>query len=106
MPQVQGAEPAKVGIQQAYQWWAENRSAAQAAERHERVFEATATRQSMPERWPRVPESGQNQDCLALALANSFGIGSRPTHRIVFDFDSKTDTVTVLRVRHHDQNEL
>ena len=103
MTQIRITEPAKADIQQAYEWWAKNRSADQAAEWYERIFEAITTLHSMPERCPRVPETGLSCAGVRQLL---FGIGSRPTHRIVFHFDTEADTVTILRVRHHGQDEL
>ena len=103
MTQIKITEPAKEYIQQAYEWWAKNRSAEQASAWYERVFQAIATLRSMPERCPRVPETGLSTAGVRQLL---FGIGSRPTHRIVFHFDNEADTVTILRVRHHGQDEL
>jgi plasmid stabilization system protein ParE len=103
MAKVEIAEPAKADIQEALDWWSENRSAIQAAEWYERIFEAITTLESMPERCPRVSESGLSRTEVRQLL---FGIGSRPTHRVVFHFDVDADTVTILRVRHHGQDEL
>ena len=103
MTQIRITEPAKADIQQSYEWWAKNRSTEQAAEWYERVFEAIATLRSMPERCPRVPETELSTAGVRQLL---FGIGSRPTHRIVFHFDSEADILTILRVRHHGQDEL
>ena len=58
MAKVEIAVPAKADIQEAFNWWSENRSAIQAAECFERNFEAIATLKSMPERCPRVSVSG------------------------------------------------
>ncbi len=103
MAKVVIAEPAKADIQEAFDWWSENRSAIQAAEWYERIFEAITTLESMPERCPRVSESGLSRVGVRQLL---FGIGSRPTHRVVFHFDVDADTVTILRVRHHGQDEI
>ena len=103
MPQIRITDPAKADIQQAFEWWAANRSADQAAEWYERIFEAIATLEAMPERCPRVPEAGLSRTGIRQLL---FGIGSRPTHRIVFHFDNDTGTVTILRARHHARKEL
>jgi plasmid stabilization system protein ParE len=103
MPKVEITEPAKADIQEAYDWWSENRSAIQAAEWYERIFEAIATLQNMPERCPHVSEAGLSRAGVRQLL---FGIGSRPTHRVIFHFDIDADTVTILRVRHHGQDEL
>ncbi len=103
MAKVEIAEPAKADIQEAFDWWTENRSAIQAEEWYERIFEATTTLESMPERCPRVSESGLSRAGVRQLL---FGIGSRPKYRVVFHFDVDADTVTILRVRHHGQDEL
>lgn len=103
MAKIEITEPAKADIQEAYDWWSENRSAIQAAEWYERIFEAIATLQNMPERCPNVPEAGLSRVGVRQLL---FGIGYRPTHRVVFHFDLDADTVTILRVRHHGQDEL
>ena len=103
MPKVAITEPARADIQEVYDWWSDNRSAVQAAEWYESIFEAIATLQDMPERCPHVPEAGLSRVGVRQLL---FGIGSRPTHRIVFHFDIDTDVVTILRVRHHGQEDL
>ena len=103
MAKVEIADPAKEDIQEAYDWWSENGSAVQAAEWYERIFEAISTLESMPERCPRVSESGLSRAGVRQLL---FGIGFRPTHRVIFHFDVDADTVTILRVRHHGQDEL
>lgn len=103
MAKVEITEPAKADIQEAYDWWSENRSATQAAEWYERIYEAITTLQSMPERCPHVSDAGLSRSGIRQLL---FGIGSRPTHRVVFYFDPEMDTVTILRVRHHGLDEL
>ena len=103
MPRIQITEPAQVDIQEAFAWWAENRSAIQTAEWYEQIFEAIATLERMPERCPLVPETELSRSDIRQLL---FGIGKRPTHRIVFHFDIDADTVTILRVRHHAQDAL
>ena len=95
MPRIQITEPAKADIQEAFAWWAENRSADQAAEWYERIFETIATLERMPERCPLVPEAGLSRSSVRQLL---FGIGAHPTHRIVFQFDVDADIVTILRV--------
>ena len=103
MAQIKITKPAQRDIQEAYLWWAENRSAEQAAQWYERIYEAIVTLNSMPQRCPRVPETTLSRTGVRQLL---FGIGARPTHRIIFHFDQKEDIVTILRVRHHAQDEL
>ena len=103
MAQIKITTPAKLDIERTYQWWAENRSAADAAKWYEGIFDAIATLRIMPERCPAVPENDLSHKGIRQL---QFGIGSRPTHRIVFNFDQRTETVTILRVRHHGQGEL
>lgn len=103
MPQIHIAEPAKADIEDAFRWWAVHRSAEQAAQWYERIYDAIETLQSMPERCPRVPETGLSRTAIRQLL---FGIGARPTHRIVFHFDPDKDTATILRVRHCAQDDL
>ncbi len=98
MAKVEISEPAKADIQEAFDWWSESRSSIQAAEWYERIFEAITTLESMPERCPRVSDFGLSRAGVRQLL---FGIGSRPTHRVVFHFDIDADTVTILRVRYH-----
>ena len=103
MGKIQITTPAQSDIQESYDWWSENRSAAQAAEWYEGIFDAIATLASMPERCPHVPEDDLSRSGVRQLL---FGIGKHPTHRIVFHFDPDSDLVTVLRVRHHAQDTL
>lgn len=103
MPKIQITQPAKTDVQKSFDWWSENRSPAQATEWYERIYHAIATLERMPQRCPLVPEKGLSQAGVRQLL---FGIGKRPTHRIVFHYASDTDTVTILRVRHHSQDSL
>ncbi|QEG38507.1 type II toxin-antitoxin system RelE/ParE family toxin [Roseimaritima ulvae] len=103
MPKVEITELSRADIQEAYDWWSENHSAIQATEWYEQLFKAIASLQQMPERCPKVPEAELSRGGVRQLL---FGLGARPTHRIVFHFDIDADTVTILRVRHHGQGEL
>ena len=93
--------PAKRDIREAYDWWKENRSAEQAIRWYSGIHaEIKALRQN-PERFTTAPES----DLLAQGIRQiHFGLGRRPTHRIVFSAEG--DTVIVLRVRHASQGAL
>ena len=103
MSKVQITSPAKMDIQESFDWWSDHRSLGQATEWYERIFHAIATLERMPERCPLVPEKALSQSGVRQLL---FGIGKRPTHRIVFHYAGDTDTVTILRVRRHSQVSL
>jgi plasmid stabilization system protein ParE len=88
-------------IQQAYDWWRDRRSSEQAARWYERIQPAIGTLRKMADRCPHSPET----DLHPLGLRELyFGLGRRPSHRIVFTIDGTT--VTVLRVRHSAQRPL
>jgi len=93
--------PAKRDIQGAYDWWAENRSAAQAERWYVGIHAAIQSLRNMPERCLMAAET----DLLAQGLRQLlFGMGRRATHRIIFTIDG--NTVVVLRVRHTSQDAL
>lgn len=100
---IQITELAKEDIQQTFQWWSTHRSEKQAADWYEQILRAMATLRRMPERCPRIPETGLSRSDLRQLL---FGIGNRPTHRIIFGLDAESRVVTILRVRHHGQDAL
>jgi len=93
--------PAKRDIQDAYDWWKEHRSAEQADRWYVGIHAAIKSLRSTPERCPMTPESDLLADGIRQFL---FGIGRRPTHRIVFAIDGAT--VIVLRIRHASQDAL
>ncbi len=103
MPKIQITEPAQRDIQDAFNWWSENRSVQQAAQWYDQIYKAFRTLEFMPERCPLVPESGLSRSGIRQLF---FGIGKQPTHRLIFFNDNDADTVTILRVRHHAQDEL
>src|SRR5688572_27231577 len=91
--------PAKRDIQNAYDWWAENRSAEQAERWYVAIHDAIKSLCHMPERFSAATET----DLLAQGVRQLlFGLGRRPTHRVVFTIDH--NTVVVLRVRHTSQD--
>jgi plasmid stabilization system protein ParE len=93
--------PAKRDTQEAYDWWANNRSVEQAKRWYTGIRVAIRSLRKNPERCAMAIES----DLLAEGIRQlNFGIGRRPTHRIVFTIDG--DTVVVLRVRHVSQDVL
>ncbi len=101
MHAVQITDPAAEDIQAIFTWWAENRSAEEAAVWYDKILQAMSTLSQMPERCPLVPETNLS---LSGVRQLSFGVGRRPTHRIVFVSDEHA--VSILRVRHHGQDVL
>jgi plasmid stabilization system protein ParE len=93
--------PAKRDIQAAYDWWKENRSAEQADRWYKGILAATQSLRNRPERCSLAAEN----DLLAQDIRQHlFGLGRRPSHRIVFAIDA--NTVVVFRVRHTSQDAL
>jgi plasmid stabilization system protein ParE len=93
--------PARRDIQGAYDWWAENRSLEQANRWYLGIRVAIRSLRKNPQRCPLASES----DLLTQGIRQlNFGLGHRPTHRIVFTIDS--GTVVVLRIRHTSQDVL
>lgn len=94
------AGPARQDIQNAYDWWAANRSAEQARLWYSRIYSAIDSLSSMPERCSLATESELFEHGIRQLL---FGIGRR-THSILFGIDH--DTVVIFRVRHTSQDAL
>jgi plasmid stabilization system protein ParE len=93
--------PAKLDIQEAYEWWSNNRSPEQAKRWYVAIRGAIRSLRKNPERCAIATEI----DLLAEGIRQlNFGIGHRPTHRIVFAIDGHI--VVVLRVRHVSQDAL
>jgi plasmid stabilization system protein ParE len=93
--------PAKRDIKQAYEWWANNRSVEQANRWYAGIQGAIRSLRTNPERCALAIES----DLLVQGIRQlSFGLGRRPTHRIVFAIEDST--VVVLRIRHASQDAL
>ncbi len=86
---------AKADLQQALRWWSENRSAVQALRWYNGIHEAIAGLQDNPQRCALARENDRSDDELREL---SFGLGSRPTHRIIFVIDP--GAVHVLAIRH------
>ncbi|MBS0264129.1 MAG: type II toxin-antitoxin system RelE/ParE family toxin [Planctomycetes bacterium] len=82
-------------IEEAAIWWAENRSLEQAVRWLSKVREWIATLARHPERCPTAHETSLAAFHVRVLL---FGIGRRPTHRILFRITD--DLVEVLTVRH------
>ena len=101
MLRVQITGPAMSDIEQAFDWWSTNRSAEEAVVWYEEITKAIATLERMPQRCPLVPETALSITGVRQLL---FGVGPHPTHRIIFGIQQ--DLVSVLRVRHHAQDDL
>ena len=84
-------------------WWAENRSTNQAsrwlAGLHNKI--KTLQNENVVGRCIACPETAE-LDCSLLEL--HFGLGARPTHRVVFT--ANRDLVLVVSVRHLHQDQL
>lgn len=88
-------------MEAAYSWWAENRSAAQAAHWYNTLAEAIISLEQNPERCPLALEN----DLVPFELRDLlFGVGKRPTHRAVFTI--RPNLVLILAIRHLAQESL
>jgi plasmid stabilization system protein ParE len=93
--------PAERDIRETIAWWGENRSSEQAQRWYDSIYPAIATLSEHPDRCPVAPET----DLLPTGIRQlQFGIGRRPTHRILFTIVGQE--VRVLRVRHSAQQNL
>ena len=101
MVKVRITQPAEQDMQAALEWWRENRSVEQAARWYRGIRKAVASLRSRPERCPEAPEADLLPQGMRQLL---FGIGRRPTHRIVFTIADQE--VRILRVRHSSQDAL
>jgi plasmid stabilization system protein ParE len=77
-----------------HRWWAKHRSVEQAERWINGIDVAVSSLRRMPERFGFAPEKDLAVQGLRQML---FGIGKRPTHRVVFAIDG--NEVVVLRVR-------
>jgi plasmid stabilization system protein ParE len=81
--------------QSNHDWWAEHRSAEQAARWYVEFLKAALSLEESPDRHAIAPENGRfPYEIRQLA----FGIGRKPTHRLVYTI--RPNEVMVLRVRH------
>jgi len=82
-------------------WWAEHRSAEQAARWYAGIVDAIDTLADNPQRCPLAREN----PAFPYELRElHFGLGSRPTHRVLFTI--RPDAVVVLSVRHGAQQDV
>jgi plasmid stabilization system protein ParE len=94
-------EPAEQDVRLAYEWWRDNRSAEQAERWYLGIREAIDSLRHSPDRCAFAIET----HLLPQGIRQlNFGIGRRPTHRILYTISK--GVVTILRVRHTAQDEL
>jgi plasmid stabilization system protein ParE len=78
-----------------HDWWAEHRSAEQAARWSQEFLDATASLGANPDRCSLAAEN----DRFPYEIRQlNFGLGAKPTHRLVYAIRPRE--VVVLRVRH------
>ena len=82
-------------------WWAENRSSEQAQCWFHGIYDAFDTLEQHPERCPLARENS----LLPIELRElHYGLGDRPTHRIIFTV--RPDSVVILTIRHTSQMDI
>lgn len=94
-------EQAAHEMEEAAAWWARERSVEQAERWYAGIRQAISTLNQRPERYPTAPE---NSDFSYELRELHYGLGARPTHRVVFTIVKQT--VIVLAVRHGAQDQL
>jgi plasmid stabilization system protein ParE len=87
--------PAERDLQAAHDWWATHRSREQADRWYRHILAAIQTLEHMPERCGPATERRLS---IAGVRQLLFGLGRRPTHRVVFGIEA--DEVIIFRVRH------
>jgi len=86
---------AEADIGEAYEWWHEHRSAEQAQRWYQEIYLAIQGLSESAARRPLSPEAAK----LCVDIREFyFGIGTYPTHRVVFIIENAT--IKVLRVLH------
>lgn len=84
-----------------YDWWAEYRSAEQAARWYDEFLAASLSLEENPDRCALAAEN----DRFPYEIRQlNFGIGRKPTHRLVYAIHP--NEVVILRVRHLAQQEI
>jgi plasmid stabilization system protein ParE len=78
-----------------HRWWAEHRSAEQAVRWYDEFLKATLSLENDPDRFALAAE---NDRCPYEIRQLNFGIGSKPTHQLVYTI--RPTEVMILRVRH------
>lgn len=85
----------------AYRWWAQNRSPEQAGRWYRGIEQAINGLKSQPERHGLAAENGKVLIELRQLL---FGLGRRPTHRVLFTI--RPECVYVLAMLHVAQDAI
>jgi plasmid stabilization system protein ParE len=93
--------PAKSDIQSVHDWWAQHKSLEEAHRWYLGIHAAIESLRKKSESCSFATERDLLEQGVRQLL---FGLGRRPTHRIVFAIDDQT--VVVLRVRHASQDSL
>lgn len=101
MSKLHVTSPAEADLDAIYQWWAANRSSEQASRWYASIVRAI---DSLKREAARHPLATENHLVPTGVRELSFGLGRRPTHRVLFTIDD--DTVIVLRVQHVSQDTL
>jgi plasmid stabilization system protein ParE len=84
-----------------HDWWAKNRSPEQAARWYDEFLNSAFSLEQNPDRCALAPENDRfPYDIRQL----TFGIGRKPTHRLIYTIRPKE--VVILRVRHLAQQEI
>lgn len=86
---------AESDLNQAYRWWANNRSKPQADRWYNGFLKKLFTLAVDPDRFPHASE---NRILPCEVRQINFGIGRSPTHRAIFTI--RPDSVVILRIRH------
>jgi plasmid stabilization system protein ParE len=94
-------ERAASDLKESVEWWSRERSREQAARWYAGIRQAIDSLANQPERFSLSAENGEFSIELREIL---FGLGTRPTHRIVFTIVRQT--VVVLTIRHAAQNRI
>src|SRR3989304_3152014 len=84
-----------------HDWWAEHRSPEQAARWYDEFLAAALSLEQNPE---QLAFAAENDRFPYEIRQLNFGIGRKPTHRLVYAI--RPNQVVVLRVRHLSQQEI
>jgi plasmid stabilization system protein ParE len=82
-------------LREAHGWWAKEHSAEQAARWFSGILAAIDELRKDPERYSLAAEDRRSSETIR---AMNYGLGRRPTHRVVFTV--RDDVVFILAVRH------
>ena len=93
-------DEARANIIEAAHWWAKHHDQRQAERWYDGILAAIGTLSENPGRFVLARENSQSVDELREL---HFGLGSRPTHRVIYVIDP--DAVRVLAVRHAAQDD-